>query len=202
MNVKNNCGNTAHMRAVSNGYLEIIKLLIVKGVDMSVVNNEGLDALVIAGLKGDFEIVRFLMAHGAVTPVDVKAKIENRKTASQISVTTAQIFIPLISFLYFLLLTSVFLSFFYLFIRHSSVIWAVVLVTYTLIIYYESEWERDMIFVGVLISVSTMYTTLHCTQRTKLEILYRELFFQFIYTIFCILHMFFLYYFLFFLTYF
>ena len=66
----NEAGRTALILATERGYIEIVKLLLDKGVDVNTRYNAGQTALMIASYQGYIEIVRALIAKGA----DVNAR--------------------------------------------------------------------------------------------------------------------------------
>ncbi|ETR68205.1 MAG: hypothetical protein OMM_10763, partial [Candidatus Magnetoglobus multicellularis str. Araruama] len=59
--------NTPLMKASENGHLEIVKLLIENGADISIQQSIAPEytALIVASIKGHLEIVKYLVEHGA-----------------------------------------------------------------------------------------------------------------------------------------
>lgn len=63
--IKDNFDNTALMHASSNGYNELVKLLIEFGVDVNAKNNDGRTALMMAVRSDKIETVKTLINAGA-----------------------------------------------------------------------------------------------------------------------------------------
>lgn len=59
-NSKDKEGSTPLMLAVKNGYKDIVKRMLVKGVDRHIKNEEGQKAIDLAGLLGRNELVKIL----------------------------------------------------------------------------------------------------------------------------------------------
>ena len=74
---KDNDGRTAVHWACSNGHLEIVRLLLCQGADMSIRDNDGDTALHDASSNGHLEIVQLLLCQGA----DMSIRDDNGWTA-------------------------------------------------------------------------------------------------------------------------
>ena len=65
IDAKDNFGNTALLKASSNGQMEVVKLLLDKSATVDTKNNQDITPLLMAASKGDVEIVKLLLAKGA-----------------------------------------------------------------------------------------------------------------------------------------
>ncbi len=65
VNVKDNDGNTALMRASANDNFEVVRLLIKKGADVNAKDNDGYTALMAASSNKDLELATLLIKKGA-----------------------------------------------------------------------------------------------------------------------------------------
>ena len=82
VNVKNERGGTALLRASFYGYLEIVQILLSDGAEINAKTNDGKTALMYASLNGHLDVVQVLLAKGAV--VNVK-ETEDGETALMVS---------------------------------------------------------------------------------------------------------------------
>ena len=65
VNIKDNMGTTALIKASGNGHLDVVKLLLNNDADVNIQDNEGVTALMLASGKGYIGIVKLLLDMGA-----------------------------------------------------------------------------------------------------------------------------------------
>ncbi|WYD79424.1 MAG: ankyrin repeat domain-containing protein [Candidatus Electrothrix gigas] len=85
----NKCsGNTALMYAVAGGDIDIINLLLQRGIDVDVKNDIGATPLIIAATIGDTPVVKFLLERGA----DINAKSSGKLRPDPLSLQLSMLF--------------------------------------------------------------------------------------------------------------